>query len=125
MEDRYKHQLEALSVAENQALEAKRQANAAQRSALQQVLLANQTVELQGTESKRRLEAMEKANQTSVQRWQEMLVKQHTVSRISIVGKHLKLLQFSWPSKMSTRHWIPVKTEKNENRISACHLSSK
>lgn len=95
MEDRYKHQLEALSVAENQALEAKRQANAAQRSALQQVLLANQTVELQGTESKRRLEAMEKANQTSVQRWQEMLVKQHTVSRISIVGKHLKLLQFS------------------------------
>ncbi|THD23685.1 hypothetical protein D915_005704 [Fasciola hepatica] len=80
MEDRFKHQLEALSAAENQALEAKRQANAAQRSALQQVLLANQTVELQDAESKRRLQAMEKANQTSVQRWQEMLAKQHTLA---------------------------------------------
>ncbi|VDP73293.1 unnamed protein product [Echinostoma caproni] len=80
MEERFKRQLEALSLAENQALEAKRQANAAQRSALQQVLTANQTVELNNVESKRRIEAMDKANQTSVQRWQEMLTKQHTLA---------------------------------------------
>ncbi|KAF5394268.1 hypothetical protein PHET_11933 [Paragonimus heterotremus] len=61
---------------EQQSIEAKRQSETSQRSALQQVLLAHQAAELREAESKRRIEVLEKTSQQSLQGWREVLRKQ-------------------------------------------------
>ncbi|CAL8082236.1 unnamed protein product [Calicophoron daubneyi] len=73
-------QLESMRQSESQAVETKRQSEAAQRSAVHEVQMAKQALEIQERESARRVEALETANQNSIKRWQELLGKQQKLA---------------------------------------------
>ncbi|KAF7254903.1 hypothetical protein EG68_07444 [Paragonimus skrjabini miyazakii] len=76
VEERLRQQVNAMHTIEQQSIEAKRQSETSQRSALQQVLLAHQAAELREAECKRRIEVLEKTSQQSLQGWREVLKKQ-------------------------------------------------
>ncbi|KER30110.1 hypothetical protein T265_03376 [Opisthorchis viverrini] len=79
-EEMFKRHSESIKEAERHAADARQQSEAAQRSALQQVMHAHQTLELQEAEAKRRIDALENASRLSAKRWQDILTKQQKLT---------------------------------------------